>query len=77
MNIMPYKEKPIRKVYYKIGEVMEITGLTVTILRKIADKNPNKMRRGSRGYRYFTSEFVDVLKEYAESKRLLDKKVNL
>jgi hypothetical protein len=74
---MPYKEKPIRKVYYKKGEVIEITGLTVTILRKIADKNPNKMRRGSRGNRYFTADFVDTIKEYAEAKRLLDKKVNL
>lgn len=74
---MPYKEKQIKKVYYKIGEVMEITGLSVTILRKIADKNPGRVRRGARGCRYYTSDFVDVLKEYAEAKRMAEKKVNL
>ena len=56
---------------------MEITGLSVTILRKIADKNPGRMRRGARGCRYYTSDFVDVLKEYAEAKRMAEKKVNL
>jgi DNA-binding transcriptional MerR regulator len=49
---MPYKEKPVEKVYYPIGEVAQMFGLSTSLLRYWENEfdilQPRKNRKGDR-----------------------------
>lgn len=62
---MPYKEKPIEKVYFSIGEVAEKTGLNPSLLRYWETEfekflQPKKNRKGVRMY---TRKDIDGIEE--------------
>lgn len=54
---MPYKDKPIEKLYYTIGEVSEILGENASLVRFWAGKFPEfiKPARNKKGNRLFTA----------------------
>ena len=54
---MPYKEKPVEKLYYTIGEVSEILGKNASLVRFWAGKFPDfiKPARNKKGNRLFTA----------------------
>ena len=54
---MPYKEKPVEKLYYIIGEVSEILGENASLVRFWAGKFPDfiKPARNKKGNRLFTA----------------------
>ena len=54
---MPYKEKPVEKLYYTIGEVSEILGENASLVRFWAGKFPEfiKPARNKKGNRLFTA----------------------
>ena len=54
---MPYKEKPVEKLYYTIGEVSEILGENASLVRFWAGKFPDfiKPARNKKGNRLFTA----------------------
>ena len=58
------KSEDIKKLYYSIGEVSEMTGLKQYVLRfwesEFSQLNPNKNRAGNRVYR---SIDIDLIKE--------------
>jgi DNA-binding transcriptional MerR regulator len=62
---MPYKEKPIEKIYFSIGEVAEQTGLNPSLLRYWETEfekylHPKKNRKGIRMY---TKKDLDRIEE--------------
>lgn len=54
---MPYKEKPVEKLYYTIGEVSEILEENASLVRFWAGKFPDfiKPARNKKGNRLFTA----------------------
>jgi len=61
---MPYKEPKIEKLYYNIGEVAEMFGENVSLIRFWANKfdgiiNPRKNKKGNR---QFTPEDIETFK---------------
>lgn len=54
---MPYKEKPVEKLYYTIGEVSEILDENASLVRFWAGKFPEfiKPARNKKGNRLFTA----------------------
>ncbi len=60
---MPYKEKPILKKYYNIGEVADMFGVATSLLRfwekEFDEVNPKKNRNGKRQY---TQKDIDNVK---------------
>ena len=60
---MPYKEKPIVKKYYNIGEVADMFGVATSLLRfwekEFDQVNPKKNRNGKRQY---TQKDIDNIK---------------
>lgn len=61
---MPYKEKPIEKLYYTIGEVSEILGENTSLVRFWAQKFPDfiKPARNKKGNRLFTAQDLSNMK---------------
>ena len=55
---MPYKEKPIEKLYYTIGEVSEELDVNASLVRFWAGKFPDliKPARNKKGNRLFTAK---------------------
>lgn len=55
---MPYKEKPVEKLYYTIGEVSEILDENPSLVRFWAGKFPDfiKPARNKKGNRLFTAK---------------------
>ena len=55
---MPYKERPVEKLYYTIGEVSNEIGENASLVRFWADKFPAfiKPSRNKKGNRLFTSQ---------------------
>ena len=51
---MPYKEKPIEKKYYSIGEVAKEFGVATSLIRfwesEFDNINPGKNKKGNRQY---------------------------
>lgn len=60
---MPYKDKPIEKLYYSIGEVADILGESTSLIRfwetEFDDIKPSKNSRGNRVYK---KEDLELLK---------------
>ena len=60
---MPYKEKPIVKKYYNIGEVADMFGVATSLLRfwekEFKEINPKKNKNGKRQY---TQKDIDKVK---------------
>ena len=57
---MKNSNENIKKVWFKISEVSELTGLSLPQLRLLADKNPYKVR-WLNGRRKFHFTFVETL----------------
>ena len=59
---MPYKEKPIEKLFYKIGEVADMFAVNVSLIRfwekEFEILKPKKNKKGNR---MFTKKDVDNL----------------
>ena len=57
---MPYKDKPIEKLYYTIGEVSEMLDVNAATVRFWAGKFPDfiKPARNKKGNRLFTAKDV-------------------
>ena len=57
LSDMPYKEKPVEKLYYTIGEVSEILDENPSLVRFWAGKFPDfiKPARNKKGNRLFTA----------------------
>lgn len=59
----PYKEKPVEKLYYSIGEVAEIFGVNTSLIRfwekEFSIIKPKKNRKGNR---MFTQKDLDNLR---------------
>ena len=55
---MPYKDKPVEKLYYTIGEVSEELDVNVSLVRFWAGKFPDflKPARNKKGNRLFTAK---------------------
>ena len=60
---MPYKDKPIEKLYYSIGEVADMFEVNVSLLR-FWEKEFNilKPKKNKKGNRMFTVKDIDNLK---------------
>jgi DNA-binding transcriptional MerR regulator len=60
---MPYKDKPIEKLYYSIGEVAEMFEVNVSLLR-FWEKEFDilKPKKNKKGNRMFTVKDLDNLK---------------
>ncbi len=60
---MPYKDKPIEKIYYSISEVAEMLGVSASLLRfwekEFDILQPKKNKKGDR---FFTIKDIDNLK---------------
>lgn len=60
---MPYKEKEIEKVYYSIGEVAEMFGVSKSLIRFWETEfEILKPRKNAKGNRLFTKKDIDNLK---------------
>lgn len=60
---MPYKEKPIEKLYYSIGEVAEMFGVSKSLIRFWETEfEILKPRKNPKGNRLFTKKDLDNLK---------------
>ncbi len=61
------KSKPVKKLYYSIGEVAEITGLKPYVLRywetEFSELEPSKNRAGNRTYRDGDIELLFQIKD--------------
>jgi DNA-binding transcriptional MerR regulator len=59
---MPYKKKTTEKLFYKIGEVAEMFGVNVSLIR-FWEKEFNilKPKKNNKGNRLFTKKDVDNL----------------
>ncbi|HOD37488.1 MAG: MerR family transcriptional regulator [Candidatus Marinimicrobia bacterium] len=66
-------EKPIKKLYYSIGEVSEITGLKQYVLRywekEFPSLTPTKNRAGNRAYREKDIQLIQYIKHLLYDKR--------
>ena len=60
---MPYKEKPIEKLYYSIGEVADVFDVNISLLR-FWEKEFDilKPKKNKKGNRLFTAKDIDNLK---------------
>tara|TARA_B100000900_G_scaffold32531_1_gene24605 strand:- start:8341 stop:8676 length:336 start_codon:yes stop_codon:yes gene_type:complete len=60
---MPYKEKPIEKLYYSIGEVADMFRVNISLLR-FWEKEFDilKPKKNKKGNRMFTTKDLDNLK---------------
>ena len=60
---MPYKEKPIEKLYYSIGEVADLFEVNISLLR-FWEKEFDilKPKKNKKGNRMFTTKDLDNLK---------------
>ena len=60
---MPYKDKPIEKLYYSIGEVADMFEVNVSLLR-FWEKEFDilKPKKNKKGNRMFTAKDLDNLK---------------
>ena len=60
---MPYKDKPIEKLYYSIGEVADMFAVNVSLLR-FWEKEFDilKPKKNKKGNRMFTAKDLDHLK---------------
>ena len=65
--------KEIKKLYYSIGEVSEITGLKQYVLRywesEFSQLNPSKNSAGNRNYRKADIDLINEIKELLYDKR--------
>ena len=60
---MPYKEKEIERLYYPIGEVAEMMGVSTSLLRFWENEfDILKPRKNRKGDRYFTQQDVANLR---------------
>lgn len=76
-DYMPYKEKPVSKVKWKIGEVAEMLGIYPSKIRFWCectdngwDKIAPKVARDSRGHLLFRAKDIErlkLIKEYSEA----------
>ncbi|MBP5612107.1 MAG: MerR family transcriptional regulator [Bacteroidales bacterium] len=57
---MPYKEKPVEKSYYRIGEVAEMFGVNTSLIR-FWEKEFDiiQPRKNKKGYRFFTQKDIE------------------
>jgi DNA-binding transcriptional MerR regulator len=62
---MPYKEKPIEKVYFSIGEVAEQTGLNPSLLRYWETEFEKYLqpKKNSKGVRMYTKKDLGRIEE--------------
>tara|TARA_B100000963_G_C22406285_1_gene571172 strand:- start:420 stop:755 length:336 start_codon:yes stop_codon:yes gene_type:complete len=60
---MPYKDKPIEKLYYSIGEVAQSLDVNVSLIR-FWEKQFNilKPKKNKKGNRMFTAADFEILK---------------
>lgn len=60
---MPYKDKPINKLYYSIGEVADMFAVNVSLIR-FWEKQFDilKPKKNKKGNRMFTAKDLDNLK---------------
>lgn len=57
---MPYKEKPIEKLYYGIGEVAEMFQVNTSLIRYWEKEfSIIKPKKNKKGNRFFTQEDID------------------
>ena len=60
---MPYRNKPTKKIFYKIGEIAELLNVNVSLIRfwekEFSVLKPKKNKKGNR---LFTSKDFDNLK---------------
>ncbi len=65
--------KEVKKLYYSIGEVSEITGLKQYVLRywesEFSQLNPSKNSAGNRNYRKTDIDLINEIKELLYDKR--------
>ncbi len=65
--------KPIKKLYYSISEVSELTGLKPYVLRywetEFVELRPSKNRAGNRIYKEKDIELINKIKELLYSKK--------
>jgi len=62
---VPYKESKIEKVYYRIGEVSEMLGLTASNIRFWeAESGLVKPKKNGKGNRLFTVDDIEKLRQY-------------
>lgn len=60
---MPYKEKPITKLYYSIGEVAKMFDVNSSLIRYWENEfEILKPKKNAKGNRLFTQQDVDNLK---------------
>lgn len=60
---MPYKEKPITKLYYSIGEVADMFGVNTSLIRYWEKEfDIIKPKKNKKGNRMFTQQDVDHFK---------------
>lgn len=60
---MPYKEKDIEKLYYSIGEVADMFGVSKSLIRFWETEfDILKPRKNTKGNRLFTKKDIDNLK---------------
>jgi len=60
---MPYKEKPIEKLYYTIGETAEMLGLSASVLRFWEREfEMLKPKKNAKGDRFFTKQDIEQIK---------------
>lgn len=60
---MPYKEKEIEKLYYSIGEVADMFGVSKSLIRFWETEfDILKPRKNSKGNRLFTNKDIENLK---------------
>ena len=65
--------KEVKKLYYSIGEVSEITGLKQYVLRywesEFAQLNPSKNSAGNRNYRKSDIDLINEIKDLLYNRR--------
>ena len=65
--------KEVKKLYYSIGEVSEITGLKQYVLRywesEFSQLNPSKNSAGNRNYRKSDIDLINEIKELLYDRR--------
>ena len=60
---MPYKELEVKKLYYSIGEVADMLGVSQSLLRFWEKEFDNiKPRKNKKGDRLYTDKEIDKLK---------------
>jgi len=61
---MPYKEKKIKKIWYKIGEIYDLTEIPRHRIRWFADLNSGYVKRDRAGTRKVHRDLVQVLTKF-------------